>query len=375
MVSRDGSWTYNKSIYNANSSIKQISDRFHLIKNMTEKCCDIIAKNLTNRIQVTATEKHLDEYAEFLMMSKDERIELMKEKHSKGIGRMQLAAKYHLGLKTVDTYLESNPKKNIVSREQDHINYLNKLKSKVSECLELRKQGKSLREISVQLGISTSSVSKYINPDFKIEHKSYGTDYRGIMPQNKELIFKMHLEGATSKEISNKLKEKGLSVTPDAIRGFILKEKRINKDFNLSMLNSEIIDSKRVKQLFFTDDKEKVICKKQLDEIIVQYPIVNLLLTIHKSFKEVILGKDSKKLDDWIIEAKSLNIEEISSYVDTINNDILAIKNGIDYKTNNGLAEGKVNKLKYIKKVMYGKQNFDLLHLKILMKEHGFYIN
>ncbi len=375
MVSRDGSWTYNKAIYNANDSIKQISDRFHLIKNMTEKCCEVIAKNLANRIQVTITEKHLDEYAEFLMMSKDEKIQLIKEKHSKGMGRMQLATKYHLGLKTVDAYLESKQNKNIVSREQDHINFINKLKSKVSQCLELRKSGKSIREISVQLGISTSSVLKYINPNFKIEHKAYGTDYKGIMPQNKELIFKMHLEGATSKEISNKLKEKGLKVTPDAIRGFILKEKRINKDLNVSMINSEIIDSKRVKQLFFTDDKEKIICKKQLDEIIIQYPIVNNLLTIHKSFKEVILGKDSSKLDDWIIEAKSLNIEEVSSYVNTINNDILAIKNGIDYKTNNGLAEGKVNKLKSIKRVMYGRQSFTLLYLKILMKEHGFYIN
>ena len=113
MVSRDGSWTYNKAIYNANDSIKQISDRFHLIKNMTEKCCEVIAKNLANRIQVTITEKHLDEYAEFLMMSKDEKIQLIKEKHSKGMGRMQLATKYHLGLKIVDAYLESKQKKTL----------------------------------------------------------------------------------------------------------------------------------------------------------------------------------------------------------------------------------------------------------------------
>ncbi len=166
MVSRDGSWTYNKAIYNANDSIKQISDRFHLIKNMTEKCCEVIAKNLANRIQVTITEKHLDEYAEFLMMTKDEKIQLIKEKHSKGMGKMQLATKYHLGLKTVEAYLVSNPKKNIVSREQDHINFINKLKSKVSQCLELRKSGKSIREISVKLGISTSFCIKIHKSEF-----------------------------------------------------------------------------------------------------------------------------------------------------------------------------------------------------------------
>lgn len=44
-------------------------------------------------------------------------------------------------------------------------------------------------------------------------------------------------------------------------------------------------------------------------------------------------------------------------------------------KVNNGLAEGKVNLLKTIKRIMYGKSSFTSLKTKLLMHEYSFYIN
>ena len=45
----------------------------------------------------------------------------------------------------------------------------------------------------------------------------------------------------------------------------------------------------------------------------------------------------------------------------------------IDYS--NGLAEGSVNKLKVIKRIMYGRNNFDMLHKKVLLLENRRKIN
>ena len=50
--------------------------------------------------------------------------------------------------------------------------------------------------------------------------------------------------------------------------------------------------------------------------------------------------------------------------------DINAVKNGIKLKYNNGLAEGSVNKIKVIKRIMYGRNSFDLLKVKVLLHEH-----
>ena len=46
-----------------------------------------------------------------------------------------------------------------------------------------------------------------------------------------------------------------------------------------------------------------------------------------------------------------------------------AVKNAIQFEFNNGLAEGSVNKLKVVKRIMYGRNSFDLLKSKLLRLE------
>ncbi len=64
-------------------------------------------------------------------------------------------------------------------------------------------------------------------------------------------------------------------------------------------------------------------------------------------------------------EAKELDISEIDSYISGLKNDINDVKNANNYNYNNGLAEGSVNKLKLVKRVMYGRNSFKLLKAKL----------
>ncbi len=45
------------------------------------------------------------------------------------------------------------------------------------------------------------------------------------------------------------------------------------------------------------------------------------------------------------------------------------MRNAIRYENNNGFAEGLVNKLKMIKRIMYGRSKFELLKTKVLLLE------
>jgi transposase len=54
------------------------------------------------------------------------------------------------------------------------------------------------------------------------------------------------------------------------------------------------------------------------------------------------------------METEQLQMDELNTYLNGLKNDITAVKNGIDYKYNNGLAEGSVNKIKLTKRIMYG---------------------
>lgn len=51
-VSRDGSISYRNAIKEAHPDAIQVSDRFHLLKNLTEYCKDYIMKTLNQKVSV-----------------------------------------------------------------------------------------------------------------------------------------------------------------------------------------------------------------------------------------------------------------------------------------------------------------------------------
>ena len=77
-------------------------------------------------------------------------------------------------------------------------------------------------------------------------------------------------------------------------------------------------------------------------------------------------SKDSFKLEPWLKKSKQMNIEELTKFCNTIENDLDAVKNAITYDYSNGLTEGFNNKTKVIKREMYGRCSFNLLRTKIL---------
>lgn len=99
------------------------------------------------------------------------------------------------------------------------------------------------------------------------------------------------------------------------------------------------------------------------------------LYSMLKEFHRIVFSQKSDELDEWLIKSSKLNIDEINTYISGLKNDLDAVKNGIQYKYNNGLAEGSVNKIKLIKRIMYGRNSFHLLKAKVLLNEYYFQIN
>lgn len=66
----------------------------------------------------------------------------------------------------------------------------------------------------------------------------------------------------------------------------------------------------------------------------------------------------------------NLGISEIKSFINGLKQDIDAVKNAISLDYNNGLAEGSVNKIKVIKRIMYGRCNFETLRNKVINLEN-----
>ena len=122
-------------------------------------------------------------------------------------------------------------------------------------------------------------------------------------------------------------------------------------------------------------DEVKGFRQEQLNKVIEQYPVIGRLYDVGKVFKETLFSKKLEELEKWMEECELLEIEEITSFKNGIQRDIAAVKNAIKLDYNNGLAEGNVNKLKVVKRIMYGHSSFELLKAKLLRLELNQEIN
>lgn len=164
----------------------------------------------------------------------------------------------------------------------------------------------------------------------------------------------------------------GYNGTVDAIRGFISKERRIQQDLQRITDGDpqEYIDKKWIIRLLYKPLKDvKGITDEQLSAIFTQYPLAKRIINLVSEFKAVLKSGQPQSLLTWIVNAESLSIPEIGSFVAGRKGDIDAVLNAIEYSFSNGLAEGTVNKIKVIKRVMYGRCSFGLLRNKCILAQ------
>ncbi len=65
-------------------------------------------------------------------------------------------------------------------------------------------------------------------------------------------------------------------------------------------------------------------------------------------------------------KAAASGLAEMRGFVAGLRRDLAAVKAALTYEWSNGQVEGQVNRLKMIKRMMYGRANFDLLRQRVL---------
>src|SRR3954447_6678089 len=69
----------------------------------------------------------------------------------------------------------------------------------------------------------------------------------------------------------------------------------------------------------------------------------------------------------WLEEARSCGVPAVETFAIGLQKDEAAIRAALTLPWSSGQAEGQINKLKLIKRQMYGRANFDLLRRRVLL--------
>ena len=76
--------------------------------------------------------------------------------------------------------------------------------------------------------------------------------------------------------------------------------------------------------------------------------------------------RTGQQLEQWLLDVQESGLPEFESFLTGIERDKDAVLAGLTLPWSNGPTEGQVNRLKLIKRSMYGRAKFDLLRLRVL---------
>jgi transposase len=105
----------------------------------------------------------------------------------------------------------------------------------------------------------------------------------------------------------------------------------------------------------------------QLDQLLTVSPEVRTVHALLHMFLLLVRERKHQRLRLWMEEASKSGIAELKSFVAGIERDYDAVKEALRLPWSQGATEGKVNKLKTIKRVMYGRAGFRLLRQRLLL--------
>ena len=322
-VSRDRGDIYRKGANAGAPEAIQIADRFHLLKNLREA------------------------FARFL--------EGQTQQIRSAVARVQLVVgdepDQHDEPQNATT---TNEQRRIVENRERRL-------AKYQEVLELHQQGRSARWIAKQLSIHRSTVQKYLEADTFPERAT--RNYGSSADAHRDFLWSRWQAGCFNiSQLWKEIVDRGFTGSYSSVRRLVSRWKTSDSTSKQSKTPPKRTPSaNQVSWLFFKSE-----AKLSDDEVAIK-DAIRSAWQIARRFVVMIRQRKGEHLTRWVKRATGLQVpSSIRQFAEGLKNDWDAIVAGLTLPWNNGSAEGHINRLKLIKRQMFGRANFDLLRARFL---------
>lgn len=177
VISRDGAQTYSSATSNAHSDAVQVSDRFHLLKNLSDAVEKYMRRLFLSRLTIPAAIADPQIQALYNTRNRAERIAFAHLKRNEGCTINDIALLLHSATTTVRKYLaipeNEIPEIKENARERQYIQGLEKKQLAINEVRQVYASGHSIDEISRLTGHTTVTIKKYLKEDCPVSNGHY----------------------------------------------------------------------------------------------------------------------------------------------------------------------------------------------------------
>lgn len=95
-------------------------------------------------------------------------------------------------------------------------------------------------------------------------------------------------------------------------------------------------------------------------------PLLQRLRALSCTFLGLVCERRTEALDDWLVEARDSRVTKLVRFVEGLEQDLAAVRAALELPWSNGQTEGQINRLKAIKRQMYGRAGFALLRARVM---------
>ncbi|NOX59054.1 MAG: ISL3 family transposase [Planctomycetes bacterium] len=346
VITRDRAHCYARAASMGAPQAIQVADRFHLMQNLQQA----MARMLDHRHPQLKLAMRDVAGRDPPTTQRDEERQRDQERHC-------------------DEERPNPTRANLVPRRPTHRDVRrNRRLEKYEQVMELRHQGLSDRKIARHLSIHRETVGRYTRAGEFPERAT--CKYASKTDRFTEHLEQRWKEGChNAAQLFRELEVIGFTGSYCSVRRRVAHwDRSYGSSTTIRPPNMQPPSARRLARLLLKNpadlDKRD---RSFVDALLERCSEIRSGTELAREFAAMVRGEGVETLDSWIQRAWDFAVpREIRTFATSLKSDFDAVHAGLTTVWNNGLLEGQVNRLKLIKRQMYGRANFDLLRQRVL---------
>ena len=231
-------------------------------------------------------------------------------------------------------------------------------------------EGESIRAIGTQLGLARNTARRFAHAQSPEELLvNNGTGYRaGLLDEFTPYLHGRWNEGCTNAtRLFEEIRARGYRGRASMVRAYL---QQFRTTAHIPALPPKPPSARRVAAWIMTDPATMgPDDQRRLDAILAASAELKSLAVHVRAFAIMMTELDGKQLERWMNSADTDDQPALHSFVRGLRRDQDAVTAGLTMHWNSGAVEGHVNRIKMLKRQMFGRANPDLLRKRILLSD------
>jgi len=233
------------------------------------------------------------------------------------------------------------------------------------EVHEWYRKTKSIRAVAAQLGLHRQTVRKYLASPQCPFPRERGKQ-PSILDPYRDYILTRWTEGChNAAQLYREIVRLGYPGSRTIVRDFVATLRRPKPEGTI--IRRVRLKPKRLRRWFTCPrDKLKETERRLLDELLEKLPPAREAYSLLQEFRKILTERKAETFRSWLERAGRSSLPPVRGFARSLEQDMDAVMNALKLPWSNGLVEGHINKLKLLKRQMYGRAGIELLRRRFL---------